>query len=48
MWTGGPPKVPQPGMGLRFLALDRRAARALAEWVDERTPLWRPDMESLR
>jgi len=33
------------GMGLRFLALDRSAARALTDWVEERTPHRRPEIE---
>jgi uncharacterized protein (TIGR02266 family) len=37
IWTHQP-QGHYPGMGLRFLALDRYAARALAEWVEERTP----------
>jgi hypothetical protein len=32
-------------MGMRFLALDRYAARALAEWIEERTPLRRLETE---
>jgi uncharacterized protein (TIGR02266 family) len=43
IWTREHPPPALCGMGLRFLALDRRAARALSEWVEERTPrlrLW--------
>jgi len=40
IWTR--PSAPHPrhraGMGLRFLALDRRTARALSDWVEERAP----------
>lgn len=40
IWTR--PHAPLPrhraGMGLRFLSLDRRTARALSEWVEERAP----------
>jgi len=32
----------RPGMGLRFLALDRRTARALSDWVEERAPCRAP------
>ena len=42
IWTREEPRARYAGMGLRFLALDRIAARALAEWVEERTPHRRP------
>ncbi len=45
IWTREQPNGHYPGMGLRFLALDRHAARALAEWVEERTPHRRPETE---
>jgi uncharacterized protein (TIGR02266 family) len=45
IWTREQPQGHYPGMGLRFLALDRHAARALAEWVEERTPLRRFEPE---
>lgn len=38
IWTRDARPRHTPGMGLRFLALDRRTERALAEWVEERTP----------
>jgi uncharacterized protein (TIGR02266 family) len=40
IWTrpGAPRPGHRPGMGLRFLALDRGTARRLSEWVEERTP----------
>ena len=45
MWTREPLRGQFPGMGLRFLALDRGAARAVSEWVGERTPQRRPEIE---
>lgn len=45
MWTREQPRGHLSGMGLRFLALDRGAARALSDWVDERMPHRRPEME---
>lgn len=45
MWTREQPHGQLSGMGLRFLALDRGASRALSEWVEERTPHRRPEME---
>ena len=45
IWTRDEPRARYAGMGLRFLALDRTAARALAEWVEERTPHRRPEIE---
>ena len=45
MWTRERPLVPNPGMGLRFLALDRRNSRLLAEWVEERVPHPRLELE---
>ncbi len=45
MWTREPPASALPGMGLRFLALDGFTARALTEWVEERTPHPRPKLE---
>ena len=45
MWTRERPHGELPGMGLRFLALDRFTARALTEWVEERTPHRRSKME---
>lgn len=44
IWTHQP-QGHYPGMGLRFLALDRYAARALAEWVEERTPRRHPETQ---
>jgi uncharacterized protein (TIGR02266 family) len=38
IWTREAHPRHTPGMGLRFLALDRRTERALSEWVEERTP----------
>ncbi|MCU0670908.1 MAG: response regulator [Myxococcota bacterium] len=38
IWTRDARPRHTPGMGLRFLALDRRTERALSEWVEERTP----------
>lgn len=40
IWTrpGAPHPQHRPGMGLRFLALDRGTARRLSDWVAERTP----------
>lgn len=38
IWTRDARPRHTPGMGLRFLSLDRRTERALAEWVEERTP----------
>jgi uncharacterized protein (TIGR02266 family) len=38
IWTRPPAPRHIAGMGLRFLALDRRTERTLSEWVDERTP----------
>lgn len=40
IWTrpGAPRPRHRAGMGLRFLALDRRTARTLSEWVEERAP----------
>lgn len=38
VWTRDGRPRHTPGMGLRFLALDRRTERALTEWVEERTP----------
>jgi len=51
IWTrpGTPHPRHRPGMGLRFLGLDRRTARRLSDWVEERAPSradW--DMEELR
>jgi hypothetical protein len=45
MWTREQPRGHLSGMGLRFLALDRGAARALSDWVEERMPHRRPEME---
>jgi len=45
MWTREQPHGQFSGMGLRFLALDRGASRALSEWVEDRTPHRRPEME---
>lgn len=45
MWARERPRGHSSGMGLRFLALDRGAARALSEWVEERMPHRRPQME---
>jgi hypothetical protein len=45
MWAREQPRGQLSGMGLRFLALDRGAARALSEWVEERTPHRRSEME---
>ena len=45
MWTREKPRGLLSGMGLRFLALDRGAARALSEWVEERMPHRRSEME---
>jgi uncharacterized protein (TIGR02266 family) len=38
IWTRDARPRHTPGMGLRFLALDRRTERALSAWVEERTP----------
>lgn len=38
IWTRPPDGELAPGMGLRFLGLDRRTMRQLAEYVDERLP----------
>lgn len=46
IWTRDPRPRHTPGMGLRFLALDRRTERVLNEWVEERTP--RQRLENLR
>jgi uncharacterized protein (TIGR02266 family) len=48
IWTREDPRTHLAGMGLRFLALDRSAARALAEWVEERTPHRRLSEEPAR
>jgi len=45
MWTREHPSGQLPGMGLRFLALDGLTARALTEWVEERTPHRHPQLE---
>jgi uncharacterized protein (TIGR02266 family) len=45
MWTRERPQEQLWGMGLRFLGLDSFAARALTEWVEERTPHPRPNRE---
>ncbi|MBS1105134.1 MAG: putative transcriptional regulator [Deltaproteobacteria bacterium] len=45
MWAREQPRGQLSGMGLRFLALDRSAARALSEWVEERMPHRRSQME---
>ena len=38
IWTRGTARSAPPGMGLRFLGLDRRTARALADYIEERLP----------
>jgi uncharacterized protein (TIGR02266 family) len=38
IWTRPAAPAHAPGMGLRFLGLDRRTARSLTEYVDERVP----------
>lgn len=38
IWTRPPAPDADPGMGLRFLGLDRRTARKLSEYVEERLP----------
>jgi uncharacterized protein (TIGR02266 family) len=38
IWTRAAEARCAAGMGLRFLALDRRTERALSDWVEERTP----------
>lgn len=38
IWTRPPGGEHAPGMGLRFLGLDRRTMRQLAEYVEERLP----------
>lgn len=40
IWTrpGAPHPRLRAGMGLRFLSLDRRTARTLSDWVEERAP----------
>jgi len=45
IWTRDRAHSAQPGMGLRFLGLDRRTARALAEYVEERLPRPLPQEE---
>lgn len=38
IWTRAPAPDAHPGMGLRFLGLDRQTARQLSEYVEERLP----------
>jgi uncharacterized protein (TIGR02266 family) len=38
IWTRAPDAEQAPGMGLRFLGLDRPTARQLSEYVEERLP----------
>jgi uncharacterized protein (TIGR02266 family) len=38
VWTRPPDEDHHPGMGLRFLGLDRPTARQLTQYVDERLP----------
>jgi len=38
VWTRPVAADVAPGMGLRFLGLDRQSARSLADYVDERIP----------
>jgi uncharacterized protein (TIGR02266 family) len=38
VWTRARGRTREPGMGLRFLGLDRRTARALADYIEERLP----------
>lgn len=47
IWTRSLELRRAPGMGLRFLALDRRTARALSEWVEERAPRFDPRLEEI-
>jgi len=48
VWARERGRGSRAGMGLRFLALDRRSARVLADYVDERLPCVRSLLEDCK
>jgi hypothetical protein len=48
VWTRERAFGSRGGMGLRFLGLDRRGARVLADYVEERLPCVRSLLEELK
>ena len=48
IWTRDRAPALPPGMGLRFLGLDRKTARTLAEYVEERLPALAAAREEMR